>query len=317
MEQELLMKKIRLIITQMFLTIMFTANAQVITETFGTGANQFSIEFVQIGNPGNNADSNGRGAVNYTYNIGKYEVSRDLIINANAAAGLNIDMYGFFTSSLKNPAPHVSWYEYGKFVNYLNTSKGYQSAYNFDSQGNFQAWDSGQYIGSNQFRHKDTKYFLPTLNEWHKAGYYDPQKNGGNGGYWKYATGSDSLPDQNLDGDNNWGPNEVVWGRETFPGPSEVDNAGTLSPYGTMAQNGNTSEWTEDVLDIAGEVRYKIGGHYGWKHDGFNEPTIELDKAWAKSRFIGARIAMVPEPSAFSLLAVGLGGLALVRRRRS
>jgi len=84
-----------------------------------------------------------------------------------------------------------------------------------------------------------------------------------------------------------------------------------------MAQNGNTSEWTEDVLDIAGEVRYKIGGHYGWKHDGFNEPTIELDKAWAKSRFIGARIAMVPEPSAFSLLAVGLGGLALVRRRRS
>ena len=206
----------------LLLIVGSVAQSQTITETFGSGENQFSIDFVQIGNPGNNADSNGRGAVDYTYNIGKYEVSRDLIIKANAAAGLNIDMYGFFTSSLKNPAPHVSWYEYAKFVNYLNASKGYQAAYNFDSEGNFQAWGSGQYIGSNQFRHKDTKYFLPTLNEWQKAAYYDPLKNGGNGGYWKYATGSNSLPDQNLVGDNIWGLNEVVWGRETFPGPCLV-----------------------------------------------------------------------------------------------
>ena len=49
--------------------------AQVITETFGTGANAFSIDFVQIGNPGNTADTTGNpapaGKVDYTYNIGK------------------------------------------------------------------------------------------------------------------------------------------------------------------------------------------------------------------------------------------------------
>jgi hypothetical protein len=32
---------------------------------------------------------------------------------------------------------------------------------------------------------------------------------------------------------------------------------------------------------------------------------------------LGLRVAAVPEPSAFSLLAVGLGGLAMMRRRRS
>jgi len=311
----LLVKKITISLWIVSFVIAHFSRSQTITETFGTGANQFSIEFVQIGNPGNTADTNGQGAVPYIYNIGKYEVSRDPIIKANAEAGLNIDMYGFFTDSLKNPAPHVSWYEFAKFANYLNTSKGYQAAYNFNSDGTFQAWNTGQFINNNPFRHKDSRYFLPTLDEWHKAGYYDPLKNNGSGGYWKYATRSDDLPEQNLVGDTFWGANEVVWGRETFPGPSEVDNAGTLSAYGTMGQNGNSGEWMEDVVDLTGEVRYKMGGHYAEKHDGFN--YLALDKAYAKSRYITTRIAMVPEPSALSLLAVGLGGLAMIRRRRS
>jgi hypothetical protein len=32
---------------------------------------------------------------------------------------------------------------------------------------------------------------------------------------------------------------------------------------------------------------------------------------------VGFRVAMVPEPSVLSLLAVGLGGMAMMRRRRS
>jgi hypothetical protein len=32
---------------------------------------------------------------------------------------------------------------------------------------------------------------------------------------------------------------------------------------------------------------------------------------------VGFRIAIVPEPSALSLLAIGLGGLAMMRRRQS
>ena len=58
------------------------SSAQTTTETFGSGANAFTMEFVTIGNPGNAADTTGTpnpvGSVSYIYNIGKYEVSRDM-----------------------------------------------------------------------------------------------------------------------------------------------------------------------------------------------------------------------------------------------
>ena len=34
-----------------------------------------SIDFVSVGNPGNTADTNGRGSVPFEYLIGKYEVT--------------------------------------------------------------------------------------------------------------------------------------------------------------------------------------------------------------------------------------------------
>lgn len=60
-----------------------TALAQLVTESFGSGANAFTMDFVTIGNPNNAADTtwspNPAGSVAYTYNLGKYEVSRDMI----------------------------------------------------------------------------------------------------------------------------------------------------------------------------------------------------------------------------------------------
>ena len=45
-------------------------------DTFGNGANTFNIEFVDIGNPGNAADTTGApnpaGSVAEAYRIGKY-----------------------------------------------------------------------------------------------------------------------------------------------------------------------------------------------------------------------------------------------------
>jgi len=34
-----------------------------------------------------------------------------------------------------------------------------------------EAWQLG---GENLSRHKDTHYFLPSMDEWYKAAYYDP-----------------------------------------------------------------------------------------------------------------------------------------------
>ena len=61
--------------------------------TFGTGLNQFEMTFVEIGNPGNDADprryGTPQGSVAYAYQLGKYEVSRDMITKYNANFGTN------------------------------------------------------------------------------------------------------------------------------------------------------------------------------------------------------------------------------------
>ncbi|MFM7928550.1 MAG: hypothetical protein ACKO9Q_12650, partial [Pirellula sp.] len=99
--------------------------------SFGSNANQFNMEFVTIGNPGNAADTTGApspaGAVGYTYGIGKFEVSRDMITKFNASQSLQItlaDMTSYGGNGANKPATGVSWNEAARFVNWLNTSQG-------------------------------------------------------------------------------------------------------------------------------------------------------------------------------------------------
>ena len=77
-------------IALLLVTFSTTATADLVN--FGSGANQFTMAFVPIGNPGNAADTTGKpnpvGAVAYNYNMGKYEVSRDMVTKASAAGNL-------------------------------------------------------------------------------------------------------------------------------------------------------------------------------------------------------------------------------------
>jgi len=67
-------------------------------DTFGSGANSFEIEFVSIGDPGNlpdtTGDPNSAGAVPYTYRIGNYEISEQMINKANAQSAADGDPLG-------------------------------------------------------------------------------------------------------------------------------------------------------------------------------------------------------------------------------
>ena len=184
--------------TALLLVLAWAGQAQTLVQTFGSGTDEFTLEFVAIGNPGNTEDSSGApnpaGSVAYTYNLGKYEVSRDMVTKANAAAGLGItmaDMSAYVGGNFASrAATGISWNEAARFVNYLNTSKGYQAAYNFTTTGsnaNITLWGAGQYSGNNQFRHKDAVFVLPSLDEWYKGAY------GSAGGTWyDFATGSNS-----------------------------------------------------------------------------------------------------------------------------
>jgi len=320
--------------TALLLVLAWVGQAQTLVQTFGSGTDEFTLEFVAIGNPGNTADSSGApnpaGSVAYTYNLGKYEVSRDMVTKANAAAGLGItmaDMSAYVGGNFASrAATGISWNEAARFVNYLNTSKGYQAAYNFTTTGsnaNITLWGAGQYSGNNQFRHKDAVFVLPSLDEWYKGAY------GSAGGTWyDFATGSNSRNS----GSGYTDPTSVasgtaagtaVYSRAPLQGPADITLAGGLSPYGTMGQGGNVNEWTESafdrVNDSAGEAREFRGGSWtsSWEEieslsriSFNNSPTVQATD-------FGFRVAMVPEPSALSLLMIGSAGLVAFHRRRT
>ena len=298
-----------------------TASATSLLETFGTGANAFTMDFVTIGNPNNAADTTGSpnpaGSVAYTYNLGKYEVSRDQITKANSAGGLGITLYDmtiFGGNGENRPATGISWYEAAKYVNWLNTSTGGTAAYKFDGSGNFQLWSSTDagYNANNLFRNSLAKYWLPSSNEWYKGAY------GSADGSWSnFPNGSDWSPMPVAGGTDE---NTAVYGQSTSTGPADITNAGGLSAYGTMAQGGNVFEWVETAQDgsnnITDENRESRGGRWNSTNGSLSASTrvnLGLAPSGENSPYIGFRVASVPEPSTLSLLAVGL---ALIRRRK-
>jgi hypothetical protein len=294
-------------------------------DTFGSGANTFDIDFVTIGNSGNADDDTGFGGVGYTYRMGVNEVSRDMINKYNALSGgptlTMSDMTPYGGNGVNRPATGISWNEAARFVNWLNTSKGYSAAYKFTTGGfndNIALWtisDAG-YDAANPFRNANAHYYLPSEDEWYKAAYYDPNANGGLGGYWNYATGSDSAPTAVASGTTS---GTAVYGQAFATGPADITNAGGLSPYGTMAQNGNVYEWGESgftaLNDSVGGERVGRGGYW-------NDPSVYLASLirnpvspTIESLNVGFRVAAVPEPSAFLMTLIGTLGVVLRRKR--
>ena len=291
-------------------------------ETFGSGANQFSIQFVRINSPSNQADSGidilsrpyQAGSVPYIYNLGKYEISREQILKANAEGGLGItlqDMTAYGGNINSRPASGIGWHEAARFVNWLNTNKGYQSAYKFDQNGNIQVWSAEEHSGGNQFRHKDAFFFLPSRDEWYKGAYFDPNKQSG-GGYWKYSTGSDNPPTPVAVGTDS---GTAIYGQPSASGPADINSAGGLSPFGTMGQGGNVWEWTDTPFDSTiGNFALRGGS---W-HDSDNI-VLQASSHFAQSANFydyGFRIASVPEPSSLSLLLAG-GAVLMAGRRKN
>jgi formylglycine-generating enzyme len=285
-------------------------------DTFGSGANAFDIDFVTVGNPGNPPDDNPNpaGAVPYSYRIGKYEVSEQMIDKANVLGGLGITKD---TRGPDKPATSVTWYEAAQFVNWLNTSGGSTPAYKFDANGVYQLWSPSDpcYNPNNLYRNSLARYFLPSLNEWHKAAYYDPVA----GHYWDYPTGSDTIPDGiDFPGDPN--VDAVFYDGGLNSGPNDVTDVGLLSRYGTAGQGGNVEEWVETAGDrvnnVAGEQRTAPGG--SWKTEatslvaqqtgGGILPSSEGDS-------IGIRIgSVVPEPSTLAIISTAFVALVLGKR---
>ncbi len=159
-------------------------------DLFGTGTNQFTVDFVAIGHAGNTADATGYGAVGYHYRIGKTEVSIDQFFKARAAdgrIGSGFENYwndGTRTVGNSAPASVVSWFASAMFCNWLTTGDAYTGVYQFNGSGTMTGLDRTFRNGNG------LAYVLPTEDEWYKAAYFKPNGSG----YSLYASGLDSTP---------------------------------------------------------------------------------------------------------------------------
>ena len=355
-----------------------SASAQ-ITENFSWPLNSFSMEFVRVGNPGNLANTTKDmiyhaapaytdliqgGAVGYTYDIGKTEVSRVMVEKVNAETGLSglitmQDLSGLGGNGPNRPATGLSWYDAAKFVNELNLAQGYRPAYKTTGYTVpfLSEWQPGEvgYNAANPLRNSTAKYFIASSDEWYKAAFYSPSKADYN--LYPQPDVDITLPPPTPVAGGTVG---AVYGQT---GPADVNNAGGLSAYGTVGQGGNAWEWTESGGRVEGgwwgseiiTYDFDYTGGYQWQMSGNKLELVYVNGDWVpyyardldyhvaqeetdslkqmgglvldlndKTSATGFRVVSlnvpltggIPEPSALSLLAVGLGGLALVRLLR-
>ena len=278
-------------------------------DTFGTGASEFTIEFVDISGDSGDlgswsaGDSYSFSGVNHgDYRIGTYEITNDQF--AKFAAN-NSGWTGAYVT-----ATDLSWYNAAQFVNFLNTSTGYQAAYKITELG-YTVWEVGDvgYDALNPFRNSNAHYFLPTEAEWVKAAYWNGtslqthatkpgeslfQGDGTNGG-WNY--GHDYVP-----------RSPCLW----------IATNGSQELNGTYNMMGNAWEWFESPFYtgdyLSGVYRGIRGGSFQLSDFGVSSSYRFKGDLSAAGISVGFRVASVLEPA--TLLLLGLGALVLRKRKQ-
>jgi formylglycine-generating enzyme required for sulfatase activity len=290
-----------------------------------SSASAVAMDWTPIGNPGNPADPlpYGLGAVGYSYNIGTYEVT-----NAQYAEFLNAkaksDPLGLYKTNMGSspyggirrsgvsgsysysaiagradmPVNYVSFWDALRFANWMNNGQGSgdteTGAYTITLQG----------MSNNSIaRNLGATIVLPSLDEWHKAAYYDAVSTS----YFDWPTGSNaqticSTPT----GTANRANCGSVVGNLTIKG----SYTGSAGPYGTFDQGGNVWEMVDSIF--ANSERGIRGGSF---YDGGLAASFVTTND--PSRFFfnqGFRLAMIPEPSTGLLVIAGLVGFAGWRR---
>jgi len=218
----------RLCVAALCVAMVSGASADVLN----MGASRTSLETVPVGNPGNAGELSGGGAgghgpdricgaVNYPYNIGKYEVTAGQyaeFLNAVAATD-SYDLYntnmwlqrgckirrqgapGSYTYSVgmswaNRPVNYVSWGDAARFANWLHNGQP-------TGPQDVTTTEDGAYFLDGATSHADLlavsrkpgwSWAITSEDEWYKAAFYDPATSS----YFDYPTSTNDIPSNEL-----------------------------------------------------------------------------------------------------------------------
>ena len=316
---------------------------------------QVVIDTVPVGNPGNAGELSGEGAgglgpdricgaVDYTYNIGKYEVTAGQyteFLNAVAATdpyglynpymwddpwgdrGCKIDRTGSSGSYAYSvagdwadrPVNYVSWVDAVRFANWLHNGQP------TGAQDLTTTEDGSYYLDGAMVmvevmpitREPDATWVIPSEDEWYKAAYH--YNDGVTGNYWDYPTESDTAPTPEAppgtdmtNGSANYYDGGFAIGSPYYR--TEVgayDAKPSDSPYGTFDQGGNVREWNE-AIRLFYPQRGLRGGYFNSGDDTLHAADRHFANPLYERFLIGFRVAEVSGCTALAVRSLVFHG---------
>ncbi|PHY02038.1 MAG: hypothetical protein CK530_08195, partial [Planctomycetaceae bacterium] len=279
-----------------------------------------AMSMVTVGNVGNAADTTSYGAVSYSYQIGAYDVTGsqyaaflnavgstdtyalynpDMGTDTNVAQISQSGSSGSYTYAVLNgtgqrPITYVSWFDCARFSNWMSNGQpsGAQTSTTTENGTyNVNGATSGNAVAANATNPNTNlapTHRIPLENEWYKAAYYSPDYvSTGVGGYYTFATQSDTDPGTTIGG----GTNQANYNNSAIGTATDVGAfSGSGSFYGTFDQSGNVFQWN-DLDGTTGSSRGFQGGDWGSDSYGVSSSYRVIFALSFENYFVGFRLA--------------------------
>jgi autotransporter-associated beta strand protein len=303
--------------------------------------------------------STGYGSVPYVYQMGEYDVTTAQYCQFLNAVATAADPYGLYNPGMANPPSvpttqrvgcgiiqtpitggyyysvvpgdenypvnFVSWGDAARFCNWLQDGQpsGLGEVAGTTETGAYTLnGGTSDAAFSTVTRNANATYFIPSVNEWYKAAYYDTTLNGGTGGYWAYPTKSNTAPNNTLPDTGNHANfyDDINSGNGGYTDPTTFltpvgDFVLSPSPYGTFDMGGDVLEWIEGAE--GGSWRPLRGGAFDLEAHAMASNYYWAIDATYENGDVGFRVASsVPEPGSIALLLAGAVALGIWRLRR-
>jgi hypothetical protein len=303
----------------------------------------YGFQWCTVGDPGNRLPNSAEsgwgstqypyGSVDHSYRLTKTEVTNAQYIefvraylvfhpgvtNLTGISGFDIEVWGGsaqHNNGNPNFSANMSWEYAARFCNWLHNGKAMTA----------DAFEQGVYDTSTFYRDQNgvahhnatpapgAKFWIPTLDEWIKAAYWDPAKNNGAGGYWMYPGMSDVPLVPGIPG--------ITPGAQTSTGTWVEPPVGYFpdvrSPWGLLDTSGGVAEFTSSVDYGPQGPGFGIGGTSSYDRTSIDRLRYAFggDAIWnLSSDGYGLRLASVV-PSAGILGMFPICGVFLFSRRR-